>query len=194
MEAPARLERRAVAARDRKRHIGELDRATSVARGFAVADAKPPRTSIRVAAERAKLTEIDHRALEAFVPQHLGDRIGDIALRQAVERDRHAGTCEADRGRAGLDAAEINELTRNLARARRDVRLHVGVRPEMRLIEPPQRLHRYVEGAGTQDAETLALLDERAEFARRLCQCADRVETRNLAVITVKAEHPFVAA
>jgi hypothetical protein len=48
---------------------------------------------------------------------------------------------EADRSRANLDAAEIDKPLGDLARARRDVRLHIGARPEMRLVEPPQRLH-----------------------------------------------------
>src|SRR5262249_59182667 len=99
-EAPARLEWRAVAARDRQRHVGELDHAAVAAVGPAIADANPPGPPIRVPAEGTELAEIDDRAFEAFVAQHVGDDVGDITLRQAVERDGHAGAREADRGRA----------------------------------------------------------------------------------------------
>src|SRR5215468_6862982 len=67
------------------------------------------------------------------------------------------------------------------------------MRPEMRLVEPPQRLHRNIERPFAQSTEALALLDQRAEFARGPRQNSRRIEARDLAVFPVEAEHPFVA-
>ena len=120
---PARLECRAVAAGHRERHVFKLDDATSAIRRHAVADAESPRAPFRVTAEGAKFAQVDDRALEAFVAQKVSDGVGDIALGDAVERDRHAGTRKADSGRAAVDLAEIHQCARKVVRACRDVRL-----------------------------------------------------------------------
>src|SRR5207302_8580884 len=106
VKAPARLECRAIATRHGERHVLKLDHAADTAQSPAVADAKPPGASIRVAAERAEFAQIDDRALEAFIAQHVGDRIGDVTLGKAVEGNRHAGAREPDGGGAGVDLAE----------------------------------------------------------------------------------------
>src|SRR5262245_9374838 len=193
VEAPARLEASAIAARDRKRHVGELDHAAIAAHSPAIADADPPRPPIRVTPEGAELAEIDDRALEAFVTQEVGNGISDIALRQAVERNRHASAGEADRGRAGLDAAEVDERLRHVTRARGDIHLHIGARPEMRLVELPQRLHRDVEGTSAERTDALALLDQRAQLGRGSLEPSTVIEARDLAVRPIEAEDALVA-
>src|SRR6185503_9136903 len=148
----------------------------------AVADADAPRASIGVAADGAVFAEIDHGALEAFVAQQVGDDVRDVALGDAVQRDGHAGAREADRLRAVVDPPEIHQRLCNIARARRDVRLDLGPRPEVRLVESPQRLHRNVERAAAQHTEALALLDQGAQLGRRLRQPPRAVEARDFAV------------
>ena len=69
-------------------------------------------------AEGADFAEVDDGALEAFVANEIGDRIGDAALRDAVERDRHSFARECNRGGAGVDVAEIDERTCGVVSAR----------------------------------------------------------------------------
>src|SRR6266446_5105544 len=192
METPGRLESGAITARHRKRHVFKLDRAGDAACRHAVADADPPRMTLRVATDGAKLAEIDHGAFEAFIAQQISDGVGDKSLRKAVEGDGHAGARKGDMRVADVDIAEIDEPSCDIAGARRDVLLDVAVRPEMRLIEPPQRLHRDVEGAVAQYAEAAAFLHKGAQLARRLMQRAGPIETRDFAVLAVEAENALI--
>ncbi len=66
-------------------------------------------------------------------------------------------------------------------------------RPEMRLVEPPQRLHRDVERAGAEHGEPPALLHQRAQLRRRPRQRSRRVEPRDFALRPGEAEDAFVA-
>src|SRR5882672_1959602 len=193
METPGRLEGGAVTARHRKRHVFKLDRAGDAARRHAVADADPPGMTLRVATDGAKLAEIDHGAFEAFIAQQIRDGVGDESLREAVEGDAHAGARKGDMRVADIDIAEIDELPCDIAGAGRDVLLDVAVRPEMRLIEPPQWLHRDIEGAVAQYGEATAFLHKGAQFGRRLVQAAGRIETRDFAVLAVEAENTLIA-
>src|SRR5580693_6907227 len=63
----------------------------------------------------------------------------------------------------------------------------------MRLVEPPQRLHRYVECTAAQHAKALALLDKCAQLWRGSLQFSRGVEARDFAHRLVKAEYAFVA-
>src|SRR5579871_6000797 len=63
----------------------------------------------------------------------------------------------------------------------------------MRLVEPPQRLHRNIEGAVADDAEAPAFLDQPAQLGRRLAQSTGRVESRDLAVLAIEAEDALIA-
>src|SRR4051812_12777277 len=58
----------------------------------------------------------------------------------------------------------------------------------MRFVEAPQRLDRNVKSAAAQGTEALAVLDEFAQFARRLGDPAGFVEARDFAVGPVEAE------
>ena len=107
-------------------------------------------------------------ALKAFIAQHVGYGVRDEALGNAVQRNGHAGAREPDGSRAAFDLAEIHHSVRDVARAGRDVRLDVGMRPEMRLVKPPQGLYRNVESAAAQLTEALAFLDQFAQLGRRL--------------------------
>src|SRR5215813_4867309 len=126
VKASARLERRAIAARYGERHVGKLDSAADAAGRLAVANAKPPGASVRVAAERTKLAQIDNRAREAFMAQQIGDDVGHVTLGNAVERDRHAGAREGDGGGAAVDLAKVHQRAGEVARAGREIRLDGG--------------------------------------------------------------------
>ncbi len=144
-------------------------------------------------AERAVFAQVDHCALEAFVLQHVGDRIRDVALGDAVQRDRHAGPCESDRGRAALDPTKVHQRPGNVMRAGEDVGRIVGMRPEMRFIKLPQGLHRNVERAAGEHTQALAFLDELAQLGRRPRQSARCIQTRDFAVRPIEAEDPLEA-
>src|SRR5882757_4849773 len=119
---PGRLESRAVASGHREAHVIKLDGAVDRARRQRVLDPDPPWMAIRVPAQGAEFAEIDHSRFEALVAQHVGDGVGDKALGDAVEGYAHACARERDASGAGLDAAEIDQLTRNVLRAGDDVR------------------------------------------------------------------------
>src|SRR6266478_869220 len=193
METPGRVEGGAVTARHRKRHVLKLDRAGDAARRHAAADADPPGMALRVATDGTKLAEIDHGTFEAVIAQQIRDRVGDKSLREAVEGDAHAGARKSDMRVADVDIAEIHERSCDIAGAGLDVLLDVAVRPEMRLIEPPQWLHRDIESAVAQYAKAAAFLHERAQFARRFVQAAGCIETRDFAVLAVEAENTLIA-
>ncbi len=63
----------------------------------------------------------------------------------------------------------------------------------MRLVKPPQRLHRNVKGAAAQHSEPLAFLDQRAQLGRWLGELSGSIETRDFAVVLIKAEDPLEA-
>ena len=67
------------------------------------------------------------------------------------------------------------------------------MRPEMRFVKLPQRLHRNVKGTAAQHTEPLALVDQGAQLGRRLCQPAGLVQARDFAVRPVEAEDPLKA-
>ncbi len=67
------------------------------------------------------------------------------------------------------------------------------MRPEMRLVESPQGLHRNVKRAAAQLTEALAFLDQFAQLGRRLHQLAGFVEARDFAVRPIEAEDPLEA-
>src|SRR6266853_369682 len=194
MEMSGRLEGGAITARHRKRHVFKLDRAGDAARRHAVADADPPGMTLRVATDGAKLAEIDHGAFEAFIAQQIRDGVGDKSLREAVEGDTHAGARKGDMRVAAVDIAEIHELSCDIAGAGVDVLLDVAVRPEMCFVEPPQWLHRDIEGAVAQYAKAAAFLHKGAQFARRLMQRAGTIETRDFAVLAVEAENALITS
>src|SRR5258708_4086839 len=104
---------------------------------LAAADANAPGMPIGVSPDGAIFAEIDDGALKAFIAQHVGYGVRDVALGNAVQRDGHAGACEPDCACAAFDPAEIHEAMCNVARAGQDVRLNFGMGPEMRLVKPP---------------------------------------------------------
>src|SRR5215471_8800479 len=192
MEAPGRLKGGSVASRHRKRHVLKLDRAGDASR-YAVADPDSPGMTVGVATQRTEFAKIDHRAGKTFIAQEVGDGVGDEALRDAVEGYAHAGALKPDAGTANIDLPEIHEIACHVAGAGRDIRLDIAVRPEMRFIKPPQRLHRDVEGAVAQQAEASAFLDKPAQLRRRFTQCACRIKARDFTVLPVEAEYALVA-
>ena len=96
VEASARLEGRAIPTRHGKGHVLEVNHAVDAADVPAVADANAPGTPIRVAADGAKFAQVGHRALKAFIAQHVRYGVGDEALGNAVQRNGHAGAREPD--------------------------------------------------------------------------------------------------
>src|SRR5262249_25172012 len=126
VKAPARLERRAIAARYGERHVGKLDGAADAGGRLAVANDKPPGASLPGAAERTQLAQSDNRAREALMAQQIGHELRPGNLGNAVESDCHAGAREGEGGGAGVDRAKVPQRGGEVARAGREIRLDGG--------------------------------------------------------------------
>ena len=112
-----------------------------------VGQADLPWTAIGVGAKGSDLTEIRQYAVASARPQDCRDAIGDEALGNAIERDRHAGLREGDpiridlqsvipdQGKGALDSGSVGSIGRRV-----NLREMVG-------IEQPQRLNGDVESA-----------------------------------------------
>src|SRR5579884_3638151 len=61
----------------------------------------------------------------------------------------------------------------------------------MRLIKPPQGLHRDVECTAGERAQIMALPDQLTQFGRRVSQSAGPVEARDFAVAPIETEDFF---
>ena len=84
--------------------------------------------------------------VEPAVAQEIGDAVGDVALRHAVQRHRHAGPAKADPRRVELDRAPVDPCQGGRrAPPRWAGRIGAGV-GEVLGIEVPERLHGDVEG------------------------------------------------
>ncbi len=59
-------------------------------------DGRAPGRPVRAASDRPCLAGIDQHIDQPGGAQQPGGAVGDIALRDPVERQRHAGPCEAD--------------------------------------------------------------------------------------------------
>ena len=103
-------------------------------------------SDVRAAAECPNLAQLHQHVLEPAAAQEIGDAVGDVALRHAVQRHRHAGPAKADPGRVELDRAPVDPCQgggeRRLARAGR-IGGRVGEVPG---VEIPERLDGDVEG------------------------------------------------
>ena len=53
-------------------------------------------SDVRAAAECPDLAQLHQHILEPAAAQEIGDAVGDVALRHAVQRHRHAGPAKAD--------------------------------------------------------------------------------------------------
>ena len=112
-----------------------------------IGQADLPWTAIGMSAKGSDLTEIRQYAVASARPQDCRDAIGDEALGNAVERDRHAGLREGDpiridpqsvipdQGKGAFDSSSVGSIGRRV-----NLREMVG-------IEQPQRLNGDVESA-----------------------------------------------
>jgi len=161
MEAPAWLERRAIAPDTASAMSASSMRAAAIARRLAVL--RMPSRQGRPSGWRPSVRNSprsNHRALEAFVAQEVGDDVSNVALCQAVERDRHAGARES-RSMLRRPRCGGNQRTRSRPHARRAAMSACTSEcdQKMRLIEPPQRLYRDVKGTAAQRRYALAFVN-----------------------------------
>ena len=117
------------------------------------------------------------------------DAIGDVALGDAVEGDRHAWPGEADLGRLELDGAVVHQRLRSgVLTLAWSARIGAGPR-EVRGVEAPERLHCDVEGALRPLRVGARLRQQRNQLQRRRREVAVPVEARDRALGPVEAEH-----
>lgn len=62
---------------------------------FGVFESDPPCRTIGTPVERSQLAHVGHRVTRSFSPQEIANGIGDVALHDSVESQRHAG-CKGD--------------------------------------------------------------------------------------------------
>ena len=127
--------------------VGKGDGAGEGLRRGGAAEADAPGAAFGMTAERADLADVEQDVAHAGVLQQRRHAVGDVALRDAVERDRHAGPREADFRRLDLHGAVVHQRPRL-----RDLGLGRPARSGARLrevggVEAPERLHGGVEGA-----------------------------------------------
>ena len=115
--------------------------------------------------------------------------VGDAALGDAVQRERHARPGEADFGRFDRDGAVIHKSLR-LGAVGLGGPQRVGARPrEVFGIEAPERLHGDIEGALRPLRIRTRLGQERDQLQRRCREPAVLVEAGERALRPVEAEH-----
>src|SRR5690606_31581656 len=67
-----------------------------------VGDAGSPRIAIRAPPQGERLADVDEDVVEARAAQEAADAVGDEALRDSVQGDRHAGPMQPDQSRLEL--------------------------------------------------------------------------------------------
>jgi len=154
-----------------------------------VGDRRAPRIASGASAVRARFAEVDHQVREARAAQQVGHPVGHEALRDAVQRDRHAGAPQPDEVGAKLDAGKPHVAQRVCNRCRRRAGGGRAGPREVRGVEPIERLHRRIEGAAARSRQVEALRQQLDQFERRVAQFAGRVQPRQRRIGTVQAEH-----
>ena len=140
-------------------------------------------------AEGADLADVEEDVAHAGVLQERRHAVGDVALRDAVQRDRHSGPGEADRRRPGLDGAPVHQRPRlGESALGRPARIRAALR-EVRRVGAPERLHGGVEGALRPFGEVTGLGQQGDEFQRGRREAAVAVEAGERARRPVEAEH-----
>lgn len=75
----------------------------------AVAQADSPGPSVGLVGQGPDLAGVDQGMFEAQIPQQLSQAVGDKALSDAIERDRHAGARQRDGAGRNLNLAIIDQ-------------------------------------------------------------------------------------
>ena len=188
---------------------GQLDRSGVRSRvpGFGPGD--PPMLPIGRAPERPDLADVHQRVRHPRAEQPLGDAIGQVALRDAVQRDAHAGLPVLDSG--GLDRHPFETdapecaLPRLATRAGRHGRVRRIARGsavpatvsddrfrpcgELPGVELPQRLNCGIEYAAGQAVQATAQRQQLHEIERRRVDASLPVESAERRVGAVQAEY-----
>src|ERR1700753_452095 len=111
--APGLVEWRPIAARHGETDVRKVERSSDMRRIVGIAQADPPRPAIRLAADQSDLAQISVDMATALAAEQVGDRVGDKALADRIERDAHARTPERDPAPANVDQAIIDQPFRD---------------------------------------------------------------------------------
>ena len=185
----ARIEGAGDAGRGGDGAVGKGEGAGHRLRLCCVAEADAPGAAVGMAAERPDFADVEEDVTHARVLQQGGHTVGDVALGDAVERDRHARPREADFRRRDLDGPVIHQRLRlREVVCGRPPRVGAGT-GEVRGVEAPERLHGHVEGALRPLRIGARLRQQRHQFQRRRRKAALPVEAGDRALRPVEAEH-----
>ena len=169
--------------------VGEREGAGDRLRLRGMAEADAPGAAVGMAAEGTHLADVQQDVAHAGILQQGRDAIGNIALGDAVQRDGHARTREADLGRLDLDGAVVHQSLRP-SEVGCGGPLRTGARTrEVRGMEAPERLHGDVEGALRPLRIGAGLGQQRDEFERRRREATVPIEAGERALGPVEAEH-----
>ena len=145
----------------------------------------------RMLFQRIQMTQFTHvhqRMLQTCTLQQLRDSVSNIALRDAIQCNRHIRL-----GKYDFLAVHLHILQTDLAQSSLHIRSNIAVRvlAEMFGITLPQHLHRRVKRTVGQRMDALALAQQNQQICRRRVQAACTVQTRYLTVILIHAENLF---
>lgn len=144
MVEPARLvEEEAFGRGCRKRPIAKINTAVWLSRRIGKGGALG--RAVRVRPDRPGLAEVDKHTIETRIAQDLGHAVGDVALADPVQTDRHSPPREAKAIRGDADVLMPYAFRcAGDSLGRRAFRIGIG-RAEMIRIETPERLDGDIE-------------------------------------------------
>ena len=180
----ARAQRRAVAARGGDRGVRERQGERGAVGVGGVGDRDPPGRAAGAGPESPRLAEVEQDVGEARGAQQVGDTVRDVALGDAVQRQRHAGTPEGDPLGRRLHRAEADPAQRGGERLGR--RLGRGAGEEV-----PERLDARVERAAGGPPQRGADGQQLDQLGRRRVEGAIAVQADEDRVVAVQAEDPL---
>ena len=140
-------------------------------------------------ADGPDFTHIHQSVFAAGRTEQIGDAVGGVALRNAIERHSGARFCQADHCRIDLHGFIPHERACScnclIARPYR-----VGARSrEMPGVQIPQRLHSGIESACRETGKAAGDRQELDQFRCRRVKATVSVEPHDFRIITVKTEN-----
>ena len=138
--------------------------------------------------QMAQLTHVYQCMLQTRALQQLRDSVGNISLRNAVQRNRHIGLGECD-----FLPVHLHILQTDFVQSSLHIRSNIAARvlAEMFGITLPQHLHRRVKRTVGQRMDALALAQQGQQIRRRRVQAACTVQTRYLTIALIHTENLF---
>lgn len=124
---------------------------------------------------------------------HFDDAIGDISLRDAIERQAHAGLVKNDLITAEFHLSPADEMQRLRKLFGRRRRGFSGFR-EVLVVAGPKRLYGRIEDASRHIPGAVALLQHVDQFRRRRDEDATAIEIAKNGIFVVERENHLEAA